>query len=139
MSNVENIKERLQEDHKISISSPKLLRLLHEDLNLRYKRIEATSWQGNSPKNIILRQQFALNFLKIDLKKKRVINIDETWLGMSDFRRMKWTRTGKSNSVAKKNLVPRVSMITALDTEGSVMVSLLQANSNSQVMELFYT
>ena len=30
-------------------------------------------------------------------------------------------------------------MITAIDTNGSLYISLLQANSNSNVMEMFYT
>ena len=42
---------------------------------------------GQDPKNLILRQQFAKAFMELDLKKKVIINVDETWLGMSDFRR----------------------------------------------------
>jgi len=34
---------------------------------------------------------------------------------------------------------PRVSMITGLDSTGQVFFSLLQANSNSSVMEMFLT
>ena len=59
-----------------------------KELNMRYSKIKAISWKGNDPKNIFLRQQFALAFMKIDLREKTIINIDETWLGMSDFRRM---------------------------------------------------
>ena len=108
-------------------------------MKLRYKRIEPISWQGNSPKNLILRQHFAINFLKQDFAKKTIVNIDETWLGMSDFKKMRWSPIGKSNSAPKKNLQPRISMIAALDSHGQVYTSLLQANSNSSVMELFFT
>ena len=69
LSSVDDIKVRLQNDHKIDIKSPKLLRIMHEDLNLRYKRIKAISWQGNAPKSIILCKQFAVNFLNLDLNK----------------------------------------------------------------------
>ena len=58
---------------------------------------------------------------------------------MSDFRRMKWTPRGKVNSVAKKNLQPRISLIVAMDSTGAVYLSMLQANSNSAVMELFFS
>ena len=34
---------------------------------------------------------------------------------------------------------PRISMITALDTDGNVWFSLLQANSNSEVMGMFFS
>ena len=77
--------------------------------------------------------------MNIDLKRKNIINIDETWLGMTDFRRMQWQFPGLPNSVAKKQMSPRVSMIAALDTSGRIHVSLLQSNNNSQTMEVFFT
>ena len=67
-----------------------------------------------------------------------VLNIDETWLGMSDFRRTKWALPNSTNSVAQLQIVPRISMIAALDTNGQVFFSLVQANSNSEVMEIFF-
>jgi len=86
--------------------------------------VKAISWQGNAPKNLILRQQFALEYLKIDLRKKTVINIDETWLGITDFRRMKWQLPGRSNSVPKKNMQPRISMITGIGSNGELYLTL---------------
>ena len=77
--------------------------------------------------------------MKIDLSKKTVINIDETWLGMSDFRYMKWKAPGKPNSVPKKMIAPRISMILGLDSNGSMIMSLLQCNTNSEMMELFFS
>ena len=56
---------------------------------------------------------------------------------MTDFRRRKWRPPGSTNSIAKKLMVPRVSMIVAMDTEGEVFLSLTQSNTNSQVMEIF--
>ena len=56
---------------------------------------------------------------------------------MSDFRRMKWQAPDSTNSVACLSLVPRISMILALDNYGQVYLTLTQANSNSQVMALF--
>jgi hypothetical protein len=77
--------------------------------------------------------------MTLNLKKKTIINIDETWLGMTDFRNMSWALPGRSNSVKKKNVIPRISMVVALDSEGGVKITLLQANSNSSVMELFFS
>ena len=65
------------------------------------------------------------------------ILITHSWLGMADFRRMKWRPKGSSNSIARKLVVPRVSMIVAMDTEGEVFLSLVQANSNAKIMEIF--
>ena len=57
---------------------------------------------------------------------------------MSDFRRMKWQAPGTTNSVAKYEISPRITMILALDTRGNVYLTLAQANSNSAMMELFF-
>ena len=57
-------------------------------------------------------------------KKKIFLNVDETWLGMSDFRRMKWQVPGTTNSFPKMEVQPRVTMILGLDTLGNVYVAL---------------
>ena len=57
---------------------------------------------------------------------------------MSDFRRRKWALPNSTNSVAQLQIVPRISMIAALDTGGKVFYSLIQANNNSEVMEVFF-
>ena len=96
------------------------------------------SWMANSRRNLILRQQFALSLLNnLRGKYTTVINVDETWLGMTDFRRMKWQEKGTTNSVPMKQVLPRISMIVGLDTQGSVFLTLVQANSNSKVMEIY--
>ena len=64
---------------------------------------------------------------------------DETWLGMSDFRRRKWRPYRSTNSVAMLTLNPRIPMIVALDSKGEVFLSLLQSNSNSENMLLFFS
>ena len=67
------------------------------------------------------------------------MNVDETWIGMSDFRRRKWCRHRHINSVAQLQIMPRISMICGLDTNGELYLSLVQANSNSSVMQIFFT
>ena len=57
---------------------------------------------------------------------------------MSDFRRMKWQAPGTTNSVAKLEIAPKITVILGLDSRGNVYLSLAQANSNSQMMELFF-
>ena len=59
------------------------------------------------------------------------MNVDETWLDMSDFRRMKWRPKDQTNSNGVVMIQPRISMIVALDTLGNVYLSLTQSNSNS--------
>jgi hypothetical protein len=57
---------------------------------------------------------------------------------MSDFRKMKWQSPGTTNSVAKLEIAPRITVILGLDSRGNVYLALAQANSNSQMMELFF-
>ena len=115
------------------------MHLMHHHLGMRYKKVQEVPWKANCTQNLILRQRFARVFLDIDFTKKTIINIDETWISQTDFRRRKWSFLGKSDSVPKKNVQPRISMIVGLDTNGSIWLTLLQANSNSSVMELFFS
>ena len=83
---------------------------MREDLGMRYRKIKTVSLHSNSEKNLVLRQRWALEFLAQARKKKIFLNIDETWLGMSDFRRMKWQVPGTTNSIPKIEVTPRVDV-----------------------------
>ena len=104
---------------------------------MRYRKVNPLTINTNSERNLILRQQFALAFLKLDLSKKTIINIDETWLGMADFRRRKWALPKSTNSVERALIQPRISMIAALYSDGKVWLSLVQSNSNSRIMSAY--
>ena len=84
------LREHLRQTKDIDVKGWVLRDIMKRELDLRYSRIKQISWQGNSDKNKILRQHFALTLLEVDFAKKVVLNVDETWLGMSDFRRFKW-------------------------------------------------
>ena len=92
---------------------------------MSYKKVQSISLHTNSVNNLVCRQRYALEMLRLLREKKRILNVDESWLGMTDFRRMKWQRRDDNNSVPHLQLAPRVSMILGLDTEGSVYLSLL--------------
>tara|TARA_B110000285_G_scaffold137622_1_gene154162 strand:+ start:1111 stop:1353 length:243 start_codon:yes stop_codon:yes gene_type:complete len=78
-----------------------------------------------------------MSFLELDWRNKNVINIDETWLGMTDFRKMHWRPIDRNWSVKTKALQPRISMITAVDKLGNVWISLTMSNSNQSMMGVF--
>ena len=140
--------DHLKEDKDIEVKEWVLRDIMKNELDLRYKRIKQISWQGNSEKNKILRQHFAQSFLQLDFSRKVVCNIDETWLGMSDFRRMHWKLSkvlnmegfepfNKSSSVGVRQMGQRVSMIVGVDKKGNVYLCLSQSNSNKSMMGLF--
>ena len=70
-------------------------------------------------------------------KKTRWINIDESWLGMEDFRRMKWRVPESTNSIAKNLWQPRISLLLAIDNEGESYFAVSQENTNQTTMQLF--
>ena len=68
---------------------------------------------------------------------KRVINVDESSLPHSDFRRKKWRIKGDNNSYSAKALGYKLNLITAIDTTGQVYLSITQFNTTSNVMMMF--
>ena len=64
--------------------------------------------------------------------------MDETWLNETDFRRCKWREYGDKNVVPIHSLAPRITLIAALDTMGSIYITLTQANSNNKTMEIYF-
>ena len=104
---------------------------------MSYTKIKSISLRANSVNNLILRQRFAIKMLSITQKKTIFLNIDETWLDTSDYRRMKWRPKYSTNSMPIVQLAPRISMIVAMDTLGSVYLTLTQANTTTQVIEIY--
>jgi len=125
IDSIEFVKKELKKEIDQEFKNSLIIDVLKKDLKMRYRKIKAVALTANSRLNLIMHQQFALEFFKIDLSKKVVLNIDETWLGMSDFRRTKWALPNSTNSVAQLQIVPRISMIACLDSNGQVFFSLV--------------
>ena len=56
-------------------------------LGLRYRKVKHVPLRANSERNLVIRQKWTQAVLDKDHKQRVYLNIDETWLGMSDFRR----------------------------------------------------
>jgi hypothetical protein len=98
--------------------------VMREELQMRYRKVKAVALHENSTRNLVLRQRWAMKLLELAPLRTRLVNIDETWLGMEDFRRMKWQLPGSSNVVPKKAWSPRISMLLAFDNFGESYVAL---------------
>jgi len=131
LDSVESIHDTIQTQHQLKVKPKEVHHVLKHEMEMSFKKIVPISIHGNSAKNLVLRQQFALQFLEVLQSKKVILNLDETWLGMMDFRRRKWRPKGSTNSVPQLPLAPRITMILGLDNYGRVYVSLLQQNSNA--------
>ena len=69
---------------------------------------------------------------------KRIINVDESWFNETNFIRKIWTKSDAPATVTNQTVSPRVAMIAALDTDGRVYFALTHANTDSNVMLLFF-
>ena len=123
----------------IKVKVWKVIKVMKDLLNLRYNKIVKLPFHGNSERCMVQRQQCALRFLKLVKTKRRFINIDESWVGSADYRRRSWYRKGVNNSLSARKVSPRITLIVALDSEGKIYATLLQANSDSDTMVLFLT
>ena len=77
ISSVAWLREHLKETKDIDVKDWILRDIMKNELDLRYKRIKQISFQGNSDRNKILRQRFALTQLEIDPTKRVILNVDE--------------------------------------------------------------
>ena len=131
IDSAEHVCKKLKEDLSQDFQKHEVRKVMKEDLNMAYKKVQAVALHTNSVNNLVCRQRYAIEMFRLYREKKIILNIDESWLGMCDFRRMKWQKKDASDSVPQLQLAPRVSMILGLDTQGSVYLSLLQANNNA--------
>ncbi len=111
--------------------------MFRKELGLRYKKIKLLPYQGNSEKNLVLRQQFAMKMMELLAEGKRIINVDETWISSTSFQRRKWCRKGSTNSVNNRAIQPRISMIAGMDTSGDAYACYTTVNTNTSVMKLY--
>lgn len=71
------------------------------------------------------------------ITKKRVINIDESWIGETSFIRKTWSERFGDGNTLLNTVSPRLSLIAAIDTEGHIWFTLSHANTDSNMIALF--
>ena len=76
--------------------------------------------QANSDRVLILRQRYAAQMVELLSEGKRVVNIDETWLNETSFIRKIWAHGKGKGNLTLRSVQPRISVILAIDTQGSV-------------------
>ena len=51
---------------------------MKEDLGMSYRKVVGVSQHTNSERNRVLRQRFAMEFIRVLKEEKVVLNVDET-------------------------------------------------------------
>ena len=69
--------------------------------------------------------------------EKHIINIDESWLSVSDFRHHSWQAKTDQKSMNNRALKLKINMIVAVSNRGKAWLALTYVNTNEQVMQLF--
>ena len=84
-----------------------------------------------------MRQQFSLKMLELMQDGKRILAVDETWFGESNYRRQAWLMKEGQRSQTNNVFQPRIIMIASVDNFGDAYLSLIQANNNQYVYAEF--
>ena len=79
-----------------------------------------------------------MTLLRLLDRGKRIINVDETWLNETSFVRKVWACGDGQGNIKLNAVTPRLSMIAAIDTNGKVWFSLSHANTDCDVMAVFF-
>jgi hypothetical protein len=68
---------------------------------------------------------------------KILVNIDETNLDYTDFRRRQWTKKGLKSTRSSKIISPKISMFAAIFSDGELYTALSQSNTDRFTKSLF--
>ena len=90
--------------------------VLKKRFALSFRRIKRVQGVGDSERNRVLRSLFAQKMLQLYSQGAHVVNIDETWVPCSDFRRRCWGAQGGTNSLHDTALSSRVNAIVAVSS-----------------------
>ena len=91
---------------------------------LVHKKIKRVSSPGNSERCKVLRHLYAKAILPLYDNNKHIINVDESWMSVSDFRASSWNFSGTENNYSDRTLGSKVNLIVAVSSKGYVWLSL---------------
>ena len=65
------------------------------------------------------------------------MNVDESWVDTENYKQMRWRLRGQTNTINFKQIIPRISVIAALDTEGEVFLSMSIVTTDKDTFRVF--
>ena len=86
----EDVITEVKEAHQLDVKSLLVRETMKVDLHLAYRPLKRISFRGNSARCLILRKMFAESMIGLLEKRKRIINVDETWINLKNYRRRRW-------------------------------------------------
>lgn len=137
IENAETVRARVRTSHGLDVSVALARDVMKRQLRMSYRMAKKVPRQGNTERCLVLRQQYALTILPLLEQRRRVINVDETWLNDTTFYRRLWYPKHEACTMPMRAVSPRISVIAAIDTDGHVWFALTQANTDSNVLLAF--
>ena len=110
---------------------------MNKELDYRFTKVKKLPLQANSTRNLYLRKEFAKKMLDLLSDEKRILNVDETWVAATNYRRRVWHPKNQLSSQKINPVAPRITMIAAVDNYGEVYLSLMQSNCNQDTFCLY--
>jgi len=114
----------------LNVSNGTINKVLKEGQLLKFRKAKKVPLHANSLRNQYMRQQFSLKLLGLLLDGKRILAVDETWFGETNYQRQSWQWSQKQKSQTLDVFQPRITIMAAIDNYGDAYLSLLQANNN---------
>ena len=90
LQSIKEMAEDLQAKHEISISRSYINRFIKANIPFNFKKAKKVPTHANSLRNQYMRQQFSIKLLDLLLNGKRILAVDETWFGETNYQRKTW-------------------------------------------------
>lgn len=87
---VADVIDEVKQTSQLDVKSPLVRQTLKQDLHLRYKPLKRIAFKANSAQCLILRKLYAEKMIGLLEKGKRILNVDETWINLKNYRRRRW-------------------------------------------------
>ena len=129
--------EDIEENQGSKVSGKMVRKVLNSSGKLKFKKQKKIPLHANSLRNQYMRQQFSMKMLQFLVDGKRILAVDETWFGETNYSRQSWQQLHQQESQRNNVFRPRITMMAAVDNYGDAYLSLLQANTNQYTFAEF--
>jgi len=104
---------------------------------MTFKQIKRVSLPGNSVRCKVLRHLYAKSILPLYKSGRHLINVDESWLSVTEFQARSWNFRGESNNRSDRVLGNKVNLIVAVSSRGFAWLSCTQVMTDEDVIAMF--
>ena len=99
-------------------------------MNLKWKKIRNQGVYINSSGNVMLRQEFAVQLMKVVQDERIIINFDESIISGSTGRSHSWERRGAVPGRNFKSEISGLSILCAVSSKCDIFFQFMDGNNN---------